>query len=379
MHRKEYVARLERMATPVLEAASHFQLRKEMSIESNGARDREPFAYLEAVGRLLCGMAPWFEVEIADADELALRDKLLGQALLAIQGQVDPASPDYANFAEMTFPCCQLLVDGAFLAEALLRAPNALLNGLSAETREHLRQAMLQLRKIEPPRNNWILFSTEVELLLHELGEEWDAAKIKAAYNQMEEWYTGDGWFCDGDHFAMDYYNSLVIHPMLLDLCARAGQLLPEGAPEKEWKRALRYGEILERMIAPDGSYIIVGRSMAYRCGVFHLLAMLAAEGKLPGSLNPSAVRCALGETIRKTLIPASYRQDGFLAVGVAGAQPRLGESYICTGSLYLASTAFLPLGLSPSDEFWSGPDKPWTQKALWAGEDAPADHAIPD
>jgi hypothetical protein len=64
---------------------------------------------------------------------------------------------------------------------------------------------------------------------------------------------------------------------------------------------------------------------------------------------------------------------------GLCGHQPGLMERYISTGSLYLASTAFLLLGLPPEDQFWSAADQPWTQRRLWSGEDGLADHAMRD
>ena len=52
-------------------------------------------------------------------------------------------------------------------------------------------------------------------------------------------------------------------------------------------------------------------------------------------------------------------------------------ESYINTGSLYLCTFGFLPLGLSATDPFWSEPFTPWTNLRAWNGEDVGADHAI--
>jgi len=54
-----------------------------------------------------------------------------------------------------------------------------------------------------------------------------------------------------------------------------------------------------------------------------------------------------------------------------------LGENYISTGSLYLCAGIFLPLGLSPTDPFWSKPPEDWTSRRIWRGEDTPADRAI--
>jgi hypothetical protein len=132
--------------------------------------------------------------------------------------------------------------------------------------------------------------------------------------------------------------------------------------------------------ISPDGAYPPVGRSLTYRCGAFQLLAQAALQHRLPAEVQPAQVRCALGAVIRRTLEPAgTYDADGWLQPGLAGHQPGLMERYISTGSLYLASTAFLPLGLPAGDPFWSAPDLPWTQVRAWRGEDMPADHALHD
>ena len=39
--------------------------------------------------------------------------------------------------------------------------------------------------------------------------------------------------------------------------------------------------------------------------------------------------------------------------------QPGLADFYITTGSLYLCTTVFLPLGLPADDPFWTAPDAP--------------------
>jgi hypothetical protein len=36
----------------------------------------------------------------------------------------------------------------------------------------------------------------------------------------------------------------------------------------------------------------------------------------------------------------------------------------------------FLPLGLPPDDEFWSGEAVPWTSQRVWSGADMPPDKA---
>ena len=92
----------------------------------------------------------------------------------------------------------------------------------------------------------------------------------------------------------------------------------------------------------------------------------------------PSQVRGALGAVIRRTLeVPGTFDNAGWLRIGLAGHQPSLAEGYITTGSLYLCTLAFLPLGLAPTDDFWAAPAADWTSRKLWSGLDLPPDHAI--
>ena len=110
------------------------------------------------------------------------------------------------------------------------------------------------------------------------------------------------------------------------------------------------------------------------------MLAQAALRRELPEPLTPAGVREALGAVIHRTLDPAgTYDPDGWLRIGVCGSQPGLGEPYISTGSLYLASVGFLPLGLPPEEPFWSAPPEPWSSQKLWRGGDAAADHAEQD
>jgi len=46
---------------------------------------------------------------------------------------------------------------------------------------------------------------------------------------------------------------------------------------------------------------------------------------------------------------------------------------------LYMCTAAFLPLGLAPTDEFWSAAAAPWTSQLIWSGKSIQADHAIAD
>ena len=367
-----------RIASPVLTAFANGNIRQLMPVEAvpGAADDRRSYTHLEALGRTLAGLAPWLQTPSLAADERAARDGLLELARAALAQATDPRSPAYVNVSSGGQP----LVDAAFLAQAMLRAPDALCRTLDPAVRANVTAALRATHTIRPPFNNWLLFAATIEAALALLGEPWDAMRVDYAIRQHEQWYKGDGAYGDGPLFHWDYYNSFVIHPMLVDVLTSVG----DGHPA--WKaliptvhaRATRYAAVQERLIAPDGSYPLLGRSLAYRCGAFHLLAQAALRRDLPEGVRPAQVREALTAVIRRTLdAPGTFDANGWLTIGVAGHQPAVAERYISTGSLYLCTTAFLPLGLPPQDPFWSDPPLPWTAKHAWSGGDLAPDHAL--
>jgi hypothetical protein len=378
--RDVFLTALRRVSEPVLEAGAARELKRRLPVRAaKGVKDRAEYTHLEAVGRLLCGISAWLELDdpAADAEENALREKYRRWARATVDSISDPASPDFLNFTRGGQP----LVDAAFLAQALVRAPRQLLAPLSADTKQRLAAALRSTRIIKPPNTNWICFSAMVEAGLHLLGETYEAARVDHALQQHELWYKGDGVYGDGPEFHADYYNSYVIQPMLLDL---ASVFDAEPMWEKSpWRprllpRAARWAAIQERLIAPDGTYPILGRSITYRCGAFQGLAHVALLRALPAALKPAQVRGALAAVIQRTLGGAeNYDEHGWLRIGIVGEQPSLGENYISTGSLYLCAAALLPLGLPTSDPFWSDAPAKWTAQKVWSGEDVPADHAL--
>jgi hypothetical protein len=374
--RAVWIDHLHRFARPVLESLAKGQLKANMPIEAHAGmeKSRTHTAHLEAFGRLLSGIAPW--LELTSAPDAEQQSQYVEWTHAGLANALDPKSPDALEFDADN----QNLVDAAFLALAVLRAPRVLNSALDSTTRRRLADALRATRVRQSPFNNWLLFAASIEAALAALGQPWDAMRVDYAIREHMSWYVGDGAYGDGPHFHWDYYNSFVIHPFLLAVLDAVGD------HRAEWKafapiareRATRYAHTQERMIAPDGSYPVVGRSITYRCGAFHLLADIAQRKALPADVSPEQIRCALAAVLDRTLTPpGTYDAKGWLQIGLAGHQPSLGETYISTGSLYLCATAFLPLGLPVQDRFWDAPDAPWTSRKVWSGTDIPADHAI--
>ena len=374
--REEWLTDLLKITTPVMDHLAEGTLRATMPLDFHAERAR--FAPLEAFGRSMLGLAPWLEADAAQMpqDEQVLHALWLEKVLGALDMATGPASPDFMLFDEGGQP----LVDTAFLAHAFVRAPHALAGSLDARVRQNLADAFRASRKIPAVNTNWLFFTAMVEAGLFVLGEDYDIMRVLTALRCFREWYLGDGMYGDGPAFHFDYYNSFVIQPMYVDLVnLMSGEHREIAAMREEVRtRAARYASILERMISPEGTYPVVGRSICYRFGAFQMLAQAALQHLLERHLTPAGVRCGLTAVIRRVMSAGDLFDDrGWLQPGVYGFQPELAEGYINTGSLYLCTTVFLPLGLPASDPFWSDPDAPWTGKKVWSGAHITIDHAI--
>ncbi|MCL6442709.1 MAG: DUF2264 domain-containing protein [Alicyclobacillus sp.] len=378
--RKYWVQALHRIISPVLEAAAVGQLKQTMPVEAKpGVHDRHLYSHLEAVGRTLAGIAPWLTCPTLTGDEAALQRHYADLARRTIASITDPDSPDFLNYSVGEQP----LVDAAFLAQGILRAPRELLEPLDPAVERNLANCMRSVRyHCKPYFSNWLLFAAMIEALMCRMGEEWDAVRIDYAFRQHEQWYVGDGMYGDGPQFRWDYYNSFVIQPMLIDVLDAVGDKYEDWRSMKPamLERIRRYAVVQERLIGPDGSYPPLGRSITYRFGAFQALSQVALMHQLPDELPPAQVRSALTAVLRKFFdFPDMFDAAGWLRIGLYGHQPSLGERYISTGSLYLMTTGFLPLGLAPDDAFWSGSAMDWTQRQLQVGRDSVPDAALSD
>ena len=370
-----WVNSLIKIADPVLENLSQNKLKEKMPIE-NETGNRYKVTHLEAFGRVMCGISPWLELGPDNTLEGKLRKKYIDLSIKCLHNIVDPQSPDCLNFITDKQP----LVDAAFLAEALLRSPKELWGNLDEITRRRLIEAFKSTRSIQPGNNNWLLFSAMIETALLRFSGEYDSKIIDFAFEKFKTWYKGDGWYGDGENFHTDYYNSIVIHPMMMDVLMelKTKNLCDTTFYKKEKNRWKRFAAIQERFISPEGTYPVIGRSLAYRFGVFHCLAQVALMHELPSEVKPSQVRCALTKVIRNQLnAPGTFDKNGWLQIGIYGHQPEIAEKYISTGSLYMCTVAFLPLGLPASDEFWNSPAAEWTNIKVWSGKNIKIDHAI--
>ncbi|KLT64158.1 hypothetical protein AB669_18975 [Pedobacter sp. BMA] len=376
--RQFWLQQLDKMVRPVLYNLAKDSLKivmpKVTSIHIDNKDHRIKVQYVEVLGRVLSGIAPWLELEGGSKEEVALRAQYREWAIQGLKNSLDSNAKDFMNYDIGG----QQLVDASYVAYAFVRSP-WLWENLGKKHQALIVKSIQTTRRFKPVFSNWLLFSAMNEAFFAKYGYEWDPMRVDYALQQLEQWYVGDGMYTDGTSFAYDYYNSYVIHPYLAAISSVIGKKTNayNSMFEKIKKRNDRYAIIQERLINSDGTYPATGRSIVYRGAAFHHLADVAWRKALPKQLSPEQVRCALTAVIRKTLESPSTYQNGWLTIGLYGEQPDMGDFYNNQGSPYISSNIFLPLGLPENDPFWANPAAKWSAQKIWSGADFPNDHSV--
>ena len=373
--REQWTTLCYRIAQPILENMSKGQLQKKMNIEYSptwDGRDKR-VVYMEAFGRLMAGISPWLTLPEENTEEGKMRKQLHVWALASYKNAVDPESPDCLLWHGPT----QVLVDAAYLAESFLRAPEVTWKQLDSITQKRYIECFRNLRDVRPAYNNWLLFRSMIESFLLYVGEKPDMFVLTVGLNKINEWYLSDGFYSDGTEFALDYYNSYVIHPMLLEVLeiCKAHQIRIPITVNLALQRMQRFNHFMERLISPEGTFPAMGRSIVYRMGAFQTLAMSAWKYGLPAEMKNGQVRNALTTVMDRMFgVEGNFDKDNYLQLGFCGHQPDLSNYYTNNGSLYMTSLVFMPLGLPADHPFWTEPDEPWTSQKAWSGSPFPID-----
>lgn len=366
-----------KISQPVLENMSKGNFQKDFPLELSPTWDGRDtkVAYLETFARLMAGISPWLALPDDGTPEGKQRKQLHEWAIQAYKNAVDPNSPDKITWLTNT---SQPLCDASYLVESFMRAPEATWGQLDEVTKKRYIEGLKSLRTIRPAYNNWLLFRAMVEVFFMSIGEDVDEYALSVGLQKMSEWYLSDGWYSDGPEYAMDYYNSYVMHPMMVEvveMCKKHKFSTPISL-DLAVKRMNRFNTILERFISPEGAYPAVGRSVIYRMGAFQTLAMSAWKYGLPKDLTNGSVRSALTCVMKRMFaVDGNFDDKGYLRLGFAGHQPNLANYYSNNGSLYMTSLVFMPLGLPANHPFWTAPAEPWTSQKAWSGQEFPEDY----
>lgn len=371
-----WVETLQKIALPVLINVKKDSLRKSMLLESSSVEGKK-FAYLEAFARVFNGIAPWLELGPDESEEGRLREKYIYLTIEAISVAVNPKKNDYIFYSEPK----QSLVDMALFAQGLLRSKNQIWLNLPMDVQAKIIEELKNTRLIAPYDNHWLLYTSMIEAALLEFTGECDKERLLYAIHKFrDEWYIGDAIYCDGPEYTSNYFNSIFIHPLLNDILMvmRKYGLSDGEFLDIQLMRSSRLASQLERLISPEGTYPIVGKSMAYRCAIFHTLSQVSLFKILPRNILPAQVRSAMTKVLRNLFEGnQNFTNGNWLILGLNGHQVDIAEKDINTGSLYICCSIFLALGLDSNDPFWSDEFAEWTSLKAWSGHVTQKDQPI--
>jgi hypothetical protein len=381
--REKWINIMIKIISPIIDNLSNNLLKQNWKVEYSPKWDgrNKDVAYLEAFGRLLWGITPWLILPDDNTNETILRKSIKEKIMKCIKNGFNNKSNDYFINPHES----QNLVDCAYIAQSFIKGKNILWDPLDNNTKESIINVFKNLKKHYKLHNNWILFTAMIETFFIIINNDPDYFKIQIAIEKIDKWYVGDGWYKDGENFHMDYYNSYVIHSMLIDICGVLKNNINKNI-SSEYKqkyelfleRMHRYSEFLERIISVDGSFPPIGRSITYRTAVFQSLSHTVLIGRISNKLTYGQIKGGLNAVINNFFNGnQNFDNNGYLVLGFNGHQPEIADVYSNSGSMYICTTIFLPLGLPNTHEFWNCEISDWTQKKALKGLSFTNDHYI--
>lgn len=121
--RQFWLQEMDKMIKPVLYNLAKDSLRINMpqitSIRVDDKESRIKVQYVEVLGRVLSGIAPWLQLEGGSKEEISLRKQYREWTIQGIKNSLDSNARDFMRYDIAG----QQLVDASFISLAFIRAP----------------------------------------------------------------------------------------------------------------------------------------------------------------------------------------------------------------------------------------------------------------
>ena len=204
--------------------------------------------------------------------------------------------------------------------------------------------------------------------------------RVDYSLRELQSWYLGDGAYGDGPHFHWDFYNSFVIQPYLLQLMDTVGDQSPSWSSMRN-----AYPPARPTLRRHPGATHRPRRLLSGNRPLHHLpLRSLPSPRRRSPPQHPPRIPHATTNPLRPIRRHQTHPQPhrNLLQRWLAADRPRR-PSTRPRRNLHLhrqplsLQRSWLPLGLPPSDPFWSQPPQPWTSQIIWSGKNSQADHAL--
>ena len=302
----------------------------------------EASAHMEAFSRMLWGLAP-------------LWSQGGGEEYLPLfrQGLVCGTDPNHPAYWGAVADYDQKIVEMAAIALTLLLCGERL--KLSQTEARNLHRWLAGVEGRALPQNNWLFFRVLVQATFRRMGWPWDREQLEADLSRLEDWYLGDGWYCDGQPSQIDYYIPFGMHYYGLIYARFMAQEDPVSS-QRFRERAARFAPDFLYWFEDGGRAVPFGRSLTYRfgqCAFFSALAFAGVEA-LPWGVLKSRVLGSLRDWFAQPI----FSPEGLLTVGYGYPNLCMSEHYNAPGSPYWGLKAFLCLALPETHPFWQSEEQ---------------------
>jgi len=257
----------------------------------------------------------------------------------------------------------QVRVEAAAIAIALHESRSWIWDRLSRSEQHKIIDWLAPSAEVTYGDNNWKWFANVTQAFLRSVDGPHDEKLINANIDLLDSWYLGDsdgrgGWYKDGEHGSIDWYNGWVMHLFALWYC-RMSEGLP-GIDELQERYRSRLRDYLSQvgwLFGSGSAPLYQGRSLIYRYATAAAPwagVIFDADPWTPGTLR----RLAVG-AVRHFAERGAMTGDGLLSMGWLGRYEPMRQAYSGPGSPYWSSLGLAGLVLGPEHPVWDTPEQP--------------------
>lgn len=329
-----------------------------LSLGNTGVHYGGKSAGMEGFSRILWGLGPLWS---ADNSSLQKEEQEEIKEWLDIyrEGIIHGTSPEDEEYWGDIFDCDQKMVEAAAVVFAIAINREKLWEPLERTEKENLYGWLKQMNDYDMPENNWRYFRILTNMMFLLFGLEWSEERMEEDFRLIDSFYTGEGWYFDGNPGQIDYYVAFAIHYYgLIYAKLMAGIDTERCRILKE--RSTRFYKDFVYWFADNGEEIPFGRSLTYRyahCGPFGAMAY----GEL--DVDYGVLKNLTLRNLESWMKRPVFDHSGVLTIGYGYPNLFMSENYNGCGSPYWCNKAFLILGLSDDHPFWQAEPRHYPYK----------------
>lgn len=324
-----------------------------LHVGNTGVHYGEKASRMEGFARILWGLGPlWARM---DGLEEGLKKEAEEWLAWYLEGIIHGTDPENEEYWGKVNDYDQKMVEMAALVTAVSLSPEKLWEPLTDSQKNNVYQFLNQINQQEVHPNNWRYFRILVNMTFRLLGLPWSEQCMEKDWEVIENCYTGDGWYYDGNSGQVDYYIPFAMHFYGLIYAKMMEKTDPEYCCILKQRSAEFSGDFVY-WFSNDGNEIPYGRSLTYRfahSAFFGALAYAEAEG-----IDYGVMKHIVLKNLETWLKRPIFDNAGVLTIGYGYPNIFMSERYNGPGSPYWGFKVFIMLALPDSHPFWTSQEK---------------------